>query len=63
MKVAELEAKLGIEISKIEALIYWQVIQATNILATKVDLLSVISSHVAEKKKGLCFKYFRAWHQ
>ncbi|KAM5548716.1 hypothetical protein ABKV19_000233 [Rosa sericea] len=51
MKVAELEAKLDSEMSKIEGLTYWQVFQATNILATRFDLLSVFLPMSQERKK------------
>ncbi|KAK9942670.1 hypothetical protein M0R45_008323 [Rubus argutus] len=50
-KVAELEAKLDSEMRKIEGLTYWQVFQATNILATKFELLSVFLPMSQERKK------------
>lgn len=49
--MAELEAKLDSEMRKIEGLTYWQVFQATNILATKFELLRVFLAMSQERKK------------
>ncbi|PRQ23916.1 hypothetical protein RchiOBHm_Chr6g0266671 [Rosa chinensis] len=51
-KAAELEAKLGSEMSKIEGLTYWQVFQATNILATKYDLVTMFLPMSEQSKKA-----------
>ncbi|KAL6218492.1 hypothetical protein ACLB2K_011702 [Fragaria x ananassa] len=48
---AELEAKLGSEMSKIEGLTYWQVFQATNILTTNYDLLKLFLLMSEQSKK------------